>query len=102
MRSSRRTAPARVAVVSHFASPTASSSATPLKRSGIQIGAPASYGCVRMKSSDVIELFDTVGVGSQVVIANKSLIALGLVLFVITFAVLGLAKWLLIRTNVKA
>ena len=32
---------------------------------------------------------------------TSSLIALGLILFVITFAVLALAKWLLIRTNIK-
>jgi phosphate transport system permease protein len=32
---------------------------------------------------------------------TSSLIGLGLILFVITFAVLALAKWLLIRTNVK-
>ena len=32
---------------------------------------------------------------------TSSLIALGLILFVITFAVLGVAKWLLIRTAVK-
>ena len=32
---------------------------------------------------------------------TSSLIGLGLILFVITFAVLALAKWLLIRTNIK-
>jgi phosphate transport system permease protein len=32
---------------------------------------------------------------------TSSLIALGLVLFVITFVVLGLAKWLLVRTNIN-
>jgi phosphate transport system permease protein len=32
---------------------------------------------------------------------TSSLIALGLILFVITFAVLGVAKWLLVRTAVK-
>src|SRR5882724_7828997 len=41
--SRRLTAPARRAVPWYFARPTASSSATPLKRSGIQIGAPASW-----------------------------------------------------------
>jgi lipoprotein-anchoring transpeptidase ErfK/SrfK len=30
------------------------------------IGTPASYGCIRMKSRDVIELFDRVGVGARV------------------------------------
>lgn len=37
------------------------------------IGKPASYGCVRMRSNDVIELFDTVGTGAKVEIVNKSL-----------------------------
>ena len=32
------------------------------------IGTPASYGCVRMRSRDVIELFDTVGIGAKVTI----------------------------------
>lgn len=32
------------------------------------IGFPASYGCIRMRSRDVIELFDTVGTGAKVVI----------------------------------
>jgi len=31
-----------------------------------KIGRPASYGCIRMRSSDVIELFNTVGVGAEV------------------------------------
>jgi len=30
------------------------------------LGKPASYGCIRMSSADVINLFDTVGVGAQV------------------------------------
>lgn len=30
------------------------------------IGRPASYGCIRMRSRDVIELFDQVGVGARV------------------------------------
>jgi lipoprotein-anchoring transpeptidase ErfK/SrfK len=30
------------------------------------IGTPASYGCIRMRSRDVMELFDTVGVGARV------------------------------------
>jgi len=34
-------------------------------------------------------------------IYTSSLIALGLILFVITFAVLAIAKWLLMRTNIK-
>lgn len=32
------------------------------------IGTPASYGCIRMKSADVIELFDYVGTGARVTI----------------------------------
>ncbi len=32
------------------------------------IGTPASYGCIRMRSRDVIELFDTVGNGARVII----------------------------------
>lgn len=34
------------------------------------IGQPASYGCIRMRSRDVIELFDTVGVGARVKIVE--------------------------------
>ena len=37
------------------------------------IGLPASYGCIRMRSSDIIELFDTVGIGARVVITPKPL-----------------------------
>lgn len=33
-----------------------------------RIGTPASYGCIRMKSRDVVHLFDTVGEGAKVVI----------------------------------
>lgn len=43
---------------------------TPEERS---IGTPASYGCVRMKSSDIIDLFDVVGNGARVYIANLPL-----------------------------
>ena len=35
-----------------------------------KIGTPASYGCVRMKSSDVIALYNTVGVGARVEITR--------------------------------
>jgi L,D-transpeptidase catalytic domain len=38
-----------------------------------KIGTPASYGCVRMRSRDVIELFRTVGVGAGVEIVNAPL-----------------------------
>jgi len=37
------------------------------------IGLPVSYGCVRMRSRDVIELFDIVGTGAQVEIENAPL-----------------------------
>ncbi|MEO7165431.1 MAG: L,D-transpeptidase [Spartobacteria bacterium] len=40
------------------------------------IGLPVSYGCVRMRSRDVIELFDIVGQGARVQIANQPLAAL--------------------------
>ncbi len=43
---------------------------TPEERS---IGRPASYGCVRMRSRDVIALFDTVGVGARVEILETPL-----------------------------
>jgi hypothetical protein len=37
------------------------------------IGKPASYGCVRMKSRDVIDLYGKVGEGSRVFIVRKGL-----------------------------
>ncbi len=37
------------------------------------IGTPASYGCIRMRSRDVIELFDTVGTGAKVTIISSPL-----------------------------
>ena len=37
------------------------------------IGLPVSYGCVRMRSRDVIELFNIVGAGAQVKIENAPL-----------------------------
>jgi hypothetical protein len=37
------------------------------------IGKPASYGCVRMKSKDVIDLHDRVGEGSKVFVVQKGL-----------------------------
>lgn len=36
------------------------------------IGTPASYGCIRMRSRDVIELYDILGVGARVYIVQKS------------------------------
>jgi hypothetical protein len=38
------------------------------------IGQPASYGCIRMKSRDVIQLFDTVGRGTRVDVVNKPML----------------------------
>lgn len=40
------------------------------------IGLPVSYGCIRMRSRDVIELFDTVGQGAEVKIENVPLASL--------------------------
>ncbi len=37
------------------------------------IGTPASYGCVRMKSADIVDLFEIVGRGASVRIANEPL-----------------------------
>jgi lipoprotein-anchoring transpeptidase ErfK/SrfK len=37
------------------------------------IGAPASYGCVRMRSRDVIQLYDIVGPRARVTILNEPL-----------------------------
>ena len=39
------------------------------------IGRPASYGCVRMRSSDVIQLYNVVGWGARVSIVNAPLAA---------------------------
>jgi lipoprotein-anchoring transpeptidase ErfK/SrfK len=40
-----------------------------------KIGSPASYGCIRMRSSDIIQLYDIVGVGAAVTIVNAPLAA---------------------------
>ena len=37
------------------------------------IGTPASYGCIRMRSRDIINLYDIVGVGAAVTIFDGSL-----------------------------
>lgn len=37
------------------------------------IGLPVSYGCIRMRSRDVVELFETVGTGAKVVISERPL-----------------------------
>jgi lipoprotein-anchoring transpeptidase ErfK/SrfK len=40
------------------------------------IGRPASYGCIRMRSRDVIRLYDVVGSGARVSIVNEPLAAM--------------------------
>jgi lipoprotein-anchoring transpeptidase ErfK/SrfK len=40
-----------------------------------RIGTPASYGCIRMRSSDIIQLYDIVGTGVAVTIVNAPLAA---------------------------
>jgi lipoprotein-anchoring transpeptidase ErfK/SrfK len=37
------------------------------------IGLPVSYGCIRMRSRDVMQLYDTVGLGAEVTIINTPL-----------------------------
>jgi hypothetical protein len=37
------------------------------------IGRPVSYGCIRMKSNDVVELFETVGLNSKILITPNPL-----------------------------
>lgn len=38
-----------------------------------RVGSPASYGCIRMKSRDVIDLYQRVGVGAEVKVIRESL-----------------------------
>ena len=38
-----------------------------------RIGSPASYGCIRMRSSDIIQLYSIVGVGAAVTIVTTPL-----------------------------
>src|SRR5580704_3832804 len=40
-----------------------------------RIGTPASYGCIRMRSSDIIQLYGIVGTGAAVTIVNVPLAA---------------------------
>ena len=40
-----------------------------------KIGSPASYGCVRMRSSDIIQLYNIVGIGAAVTIVNTPLVS---------------------------
>src|SRR5262245_23236078 len=39
------------------------------------IGTPASYGCIRMRSTDVIQLYNIVGVGAAVTIVDAPLVS---------------------------
>ena len=40
-----------------------------------RIGSAASYGCIRMRSSDIIQLYNIVGIGAAVTIVNTSLVS---------------------------
>jgi len=40
-----------------------------------RIGSPASYGCIRMRSSDIVQLYNIVGIGAAVTIVNTPLIS---------------------------
>src|SRR4029450_7873334 len=42
-----------------------------------RIGTPASYGCIRMRSTDIIQLYNIVGAGAAVTIGNAPLAAAG-------------------------
>jgi lipoprotein-anchoring transpeptidase ErfK/SrfK len=37
------------------------------------IGRPASFGCIRMRSADVAKLYNAVGVGTRIEVANTRL-----------------------------
>jgi hypothetical protein len=41
-----------------------------------RIGKPASFGCIRMRSKDVIALYDALHIGMHVTITQKSIAAL--------------------------
>src|SRR5262245_50159192 len=40
-----------------------------------KIGSRASYGCIRMRSSDIIQLYNIVGIGAAVIIVNEPLVS---------------------------
>ena len=40
-----------------------------------KIGLPASYGCIRMRSSDIVQLYNIVGIGAAVTIVSTPLIS---------------------------
>src|SRR5215467_1724282 len=40
-----------------------------------RIGSPASYGCIRMRSNDIIQLYNIIGVGAAVTIVDAPLVS---------------------------
>ena len=40
-----------------------------------RIGSAASYGCIRMRSTDIIQLYNIVGIGAAVTIVDTSLVS---------------------------
>ena len=62
------------ALVAHYlpgrAKPGAYAPGTPEERN---IGLPVSYGCIRMRSNDIINLYDIVGLGAEVTIVDAPL-----------------------------
>ncbi|MDE2429284.1 MAG: L,D-transpeptidase [Burkholderiales bacterium] len=34
------------------------------------LGTPASYGCIRMRSADIVKVFDLVGIGAEVIVTE--------------------------------
>ncbi len=46
---------------------------TPEERS---LGKPMSWGCIRMRSKDVVQVYDAIGIGTHVTISEKKLTAL--------------------------
>ena len=40
-----------------------------------KIGSPASYGCIRMRSRDIIQLYSIVGIGAAVTVVNEPLVS---------------------------
>jgi lipoprotein-anchoring transpeptidase ErfK/SrfK len=40
------------------------------------LGKPASYGCIRMRSADIVQLFNSIGYGAEVSIVNEPLATL--------------------------
>src|ERR687892_2555207 len=40
-----------------------------------RIGTPASYGCIRMRSTDVVQLYNIVGVGATITIVDTPLVS---------------------------